>query len=289
MSKLLIDDNPLQVLPKLAEAIGLNEAIVVQQLHYWLNKSTNEHDGKKWVYNTYAEWKETNFPFWSVQVIGNIFRSLEEIGLVVSKQINKKDWDRRKWYTLNYKELTRIENEIIERMKIIRSIDQKSDSLHITETTTETTLKKGRKEKKKKLPLNWIVSAGEQPTQDDVDDYLEETEGKRWKYRETLPTQMLPFADLTFSAFGQPKKRDLMVWMEAIGDWISFGCNSTDFVSTAKASESWDQPAATPKGYTKTMKAFSMRRKKSEARAMIPKELSLSDQFKADIAEAEYV
>ena len=138
MSKLLIDDNPLQVLPKLAEAIGLNEAIVIQQLHYWLNKSENIHEGKRWVYNTYQEWKESNFPFWSVQTIGNIFRSLEEKGLIVSKQINVKHWDRKKWYTIEYSELDRIENQIIERLNIASSIDTELDSLHNTETTTET-------------------------------------------------------------------------------------------------------------------------------------------------------
>ena len=138
MSKLLIDDNPLQVLPKLAEAIGLNEAIVIQQLHYWLNKSENIHEGQKWVYNTYQEWKESNFPFWSVQTIGNVFRSLEERGLIISKQINVKNWDRKKWYTIEYDELERIENQIIERLNIVSSIEPKLDTLHNTETTTET-------------------------------------------------------------------------------------------------------------------------------------------------------
>lgn len=38
MSKLLLDDEPLVILPKLAAAIGLNEAIILQQLHYWLEK-----------------------------------------------------------------------------------------------------------------------------------------------------------------------------------------------------------------------------------------------------------
>jgi len=181
MSKLLIDDNPLQVLPKLAEAIGLNEAIVVQQLHYWLNKSTNEYDGKKWVYNTYAEWKETNFPFWSVQLIGNIFRSLEEIGLVISKQINKKEWNRRKWYTLNYKELTRIENQIIEGIKIIRSIDQNLDSLHITETTQETTFAKEPK-----------TANGTLTDKQKTEEWLREKEDKKtpYKKKERKPLQM---------------------------------------------------------------------------------------------------
>ena len=40
MSNLLIDDYPILVLPKLANEIGLNEAIVLQQMHYWLKKVT---------------------------------------------------------------------------------------------------------------------------------------------------------------------------------------------------------------------------------------------------------
>ena len=39
MSKLLINEQPLQVLPSLAEAIGLNQAIALQQVHYWLENA----------------------------------------------------------------------------------------------------------------------------------------------------------------------------------------------------------------------------------------------------------
>ena len=84
MSKLLIQESPLTFQPSLAVAIGINEAIVLQQIHYWLSNSKNkgyEQDGYKWVYNTYAEWKETNFPFWSENTIQRIFTNLEEMGL----------------------------------------------------------------------------------------------------------------------------------------------------------------------------------------------------------------
>lgn len=56
MTKLLIADHPLQVLPRLAAEIGLNEAIVLQQIHYWLEKSTHVHRQQKWVYNTMDDW-----------------------------------------------------------------------------------------------------------------------------------------------------------------------------------------------------------------------------------------
>ena len=37
-SKLLVDEPPLIVLPSLAVAIGLAEAILLQQIHYWLRQ-----------------------------------------------------------------------------------------------------------------------------------------------------------------------------------------------------------------------------------------------------------
>lgn len=104
-SKLLIPEEPLQVLPGLAVAIGLNEAIVLQQLHYWLNPKRNvgeEHDGRRWVYNTYENWK-TNFPFWSLRTIQGIILKLEKEGLIESTDDFNKDYrDRTKWYTINY-------------------------------------------------------------------------------------------------------------------------------------------------------------------------------------------
>ena len=62
MSNLLIDDYPILVLPKLATEIGLNEAIILQQIHYWLKNSSHYHDNRKWIYNSYPEWQK-QFPF----------------------------------------------------------------------------------------------------------------------------------------------------------------------------------------------------------------------------------
>ena len=44
MSNLLLNEVPLMCQPSLATKIGLNEAIFIQQLHYWLNRSTNYID-----------------------------------------------------------------------------------------------------------------------------------------------------------------------------------------------------------------------------------------------------
>ena len=55
-TKLLLDEYPLLVLPKLAEKIGLNESIVLQQIHYWNVQNerikNNFKDGHYWTYNS---------------------------------------------------------------------------------------------------------------------------------------------------------------------------------------------------------------------------------------------
>jgi len=111
MSRLLINEAPLMIVPSLAKEIGLNEAVVLQQIHYWLEKSKHLIKGKKWVYNTYEDWQE-QFPFWSISTIKRVFHSLEKLGLVVSDNWNDLKMDKTKWYTINYQELAEIEQGI---------------------------------------------------------------------------------------------------------------------------------------------------------------------------------
>ncbi|UYB50132.1 replication protein (plasmid) [Lysinibacillus capsici] len=102
---LLINEPPLQVLPSLAIQIGLNEAIIIQQVHYWLLLSKNERDGFKWVYKKYEDWEE-EFPFWSNSTIRRSIRNLEKEGLLISSdKYNKFGADKTKWYRINYQKL----------------------------------------------------------------------------------------------------------------------------------------------------------------------------------------
>jgi hypothetical protein len=101
MSKLLINEAPLQVLPALAVAIGLNEAIVLQQLHYWLETSKHTHEGQKWSCSTLNDWGE-QFPFWSKSTIERILATLRNQGLIASKQLSQDPLNRTNYHTINY-------------------------------------------------------------------------------------------------------------------------------------------------------------------------------------------
>ena len=106
--KLLIEEPPLQILPSLAVAIGLNEAIFLQQLHYWLRMSSHVYDGRRWIYNSLADWQK-QFPFWSDRTLRRVIKSLESPlpgygrALMISTfQLNTHPMDKTKWYTLDY-------------------------------------------------------------------------------------------------------------------------------------------------------------------------------------------
>ena len=138
MSKLLINEAPLLVQPSLANAIGLNEAIFIQQLHYFCERSRHVFNGNRWVFNTYKQWCDV-FPFWSEATIKRIISRLEKMDLVLSSsEFNQFNIDRTKWYRINYEKLAEIEQQIFDsRLGQNDPIEQviltKSDEVNLTQ------------------------------------------------------------------------------------------------------------------------------------------------------------
>lgn len=116
MSDLLIDEHPMMVLPSLANKIGLDNAVVLQQINYWIRlyeQSDNErsfHEGRWWVFNTIEQWQEKQFTWWSVETVKRIIATLEKMGLVISDTFNVKACDRKKWYTIDYDAVDRLKS-----------------------------------------------------------------------------------------------------------------------------------------------------------------------------------
>jgi len=101
-SSLLTNEPPLQILPTLALRIGLKEAIVLQQMHYWLNPKfcKNTYEGKLWVHNTYEQWGN-QFPFWGQKTIRRTIQRLEKANLINSF-LKVRGFKKTKFYTINY-------------------------------------------------------------------------------------------------------------------------------------------------------------------------------------------
>lgn len=98
-SRLLINEMPLQVSPSLATAIGLDEALFLQQVHYWLKNSKHEDQGRYWIFNTYEEWLE-QLPFFSKRKLIRIVDDLRKQELLLVRQAS--GFDRKNWYSINY-------------------------------------------------------------------------------------------------------------------------------------------------------------------------------------------
>ncbi len=109
MSKLLVNEYPLIVLPTLAAKIGLKEAIMLQQIHFWITlPKAIEKEDRKWHYDTYENW-QVQFPFWCIRTIKSISSSLRGQNLVITKAFNAYKHDHTLWYTIDYDELHKIE------------------------------------------------------------------------------------------------------------------------------------------------------------------------------------
>lgn len=99
---LLISEPPLQVIPSLAVALkSSDKAIMLQQIHYWLLRSKNIVDGHRWVFNTVKGWHE-QFPWLAEKTVQRYLKDLCDRGLLITANYNKANFDRTKWYRIDY-------------------------------------------------------------------------------------------------------------------------------------------------------------------------------------------
>lgn len=118
-STLLMKRKPLVVDTTLATLIGLNEAIVLQQIEYWTNaneevkKTDTFKNGYYWTFSTIEEWNE-KFPFWSYSTVKRTLKKLKDNDLVITGALNKKGYDRTTWYRVNHSKLIQLEKEMVD-------------------------------------------------------------------------------------------------------------------------------------------------------------------------------
>lgn len=99
----LLPEAPLLVLPSLATVVGLNEAIVLQQLHY---RARIAPDGW-WQAGVRELCRE--FPFWSEPTVKRTLRGLRRDGLVEVRQLGT---DRTNRWRIDYAALKQRVHEL---------------------------------------------------------------------------------------------------------------------------------------------------------------------------------
>jgi hypothetical protein len=118
MSKVLFDEHPIVLSKPLANALGLEGAVFVQQLHYRLQQKQSNPDkyrssfaeGYFWEFNTVQQWLD-KMPFLgSESKFKRLLARLREVGILVVGQFNKMAIDKTNWYRLDYDALEKLVN-----------------------------------------------------------------------------------------------------------------------------------------------------------------------------------
>lgn len=100
MSDLLLNEPPVLVQPSLVRRLGMVEAAIVQQLHYWSARATIVHEGERYVYKTYQDWSD-EIGITSKQARGALDR-LRASGVVVGVQNPTDSRDRTLWWRIDH-------------------------------------------------------------------------------------------------------------------------------------------------------------------------------------------
>lgn len=202
---LLLSSRPLVVIPELAVRLGLAEAILLQQIQYWVTETTSgvEYRGRRWIYNTIEGWQK-QLPFYSESTIKRALANLKRFGVLLIEQINKSNHDRTNYYAINYESEMLVDevnltlssvqepdcrvgqNDPFDEGKKIRSIRPKRPDL--TETTTEITTENksllSRNSDESLDELELVQQVQTKPTKPDA--AIITPSGKAWGTKEDL-------------------------------------------------------------------------------------------------------
>jgi hypothetical protein len=126
-SKLITPESPMLVPPLLAAEIGLSEAIILQQIHYYCTKSKHiKQDGRRWFWKTLNDWSQT-LPFLKISTIRRAIANLKDkFKLIDIERHSQKTWYQANWFTVNVENLEALWNSICQQKQIDVTILDKS-------------------------------------------------------------------------------------------------------------------------------------------------------------------
>lgn len=96
MSKLVTPDRSLVIPQALSHSIGLNAALLLQQIHYWQQRGELKEDGFKWFYKTFKQWTQ-ELPL-SMRAVTAAIKKLKALGLIEVERKSAKTYYQANWY-----------------------------------------------------------------------------------------------------------------------------------------------------------------------------------------------
>lgn len=86
-----------------AADVGVNAAIVLENIHYWIEhnkkKGRNKKEGRFWMYSTNADMAE-NFEYLSAKQTRTAIEKLIDAEYLLTGCFNKHGYDRTRWFAL---------------------------------------------------------------------------------------------------------------------------------------------------------------------------------------------
>jgi len=115
-SKVLCNGNGIPVVPEVAEALGLREAILLQQIHYWILQKENHprqyegsyKDGSYWFYGTFGELAADYPMLGSERTIRRMVDDLSNKRVLIVEKKYEHRGDHTHWYRINHEVLDMI-------------------------------------------------------------------------------------------------------------------------------------------------------------------------------------
>ena len=123
--------------PKIAEEYGVNSAILLQNISFWIEKNQandkNYIDGYYWTYSSIKAFQEL-FPYLTARAISTALQKLEDGGVIITGNHNKSAYDRTKWYAITEKGFSILQNREMEKQENANGNSENDEPIPDTKT-----------------------------------------------------------------------------------------------------------------------------------------------------------
>lgn len=162
---------------QLAQKYGIEEAILIHNLFFWINKNAaNEkhlYDGNYWTYNTQKALSDL-FPYIHETKIQRSLKKLCESGVIIKGNYNKNKLDRTCWYAFTKEALTILQNAGYDISKMKNANSQDEATIPYSKHTDSNTDNKEDTNVSKKEDFSSKMKTNKQDVYKEIVDYWNE-------------------------------------------------------------------------------------------------------------------